>query len=614
MKKFTVKMCVMLIILAFSCVSLIAQTTAEVPPNYADEDAGSIENPYQISNLANLRWLSETEEFYATTPQQQTFTYFAQTADIDASETATWNNGRGFMPIGRSLIGGLAIPEDPTPTTDRSFFGNYNGNNYTISGLHITYHQTAGHENLVYYGLFGIAAGSEFINIHLTDINYDIHILSTPFIYVGSLLGLGGNNISNCSATGNMSLVGELLYQADSIGMIGGLVGFGLGNIRSCSSKVNITDNITYSEPVYSIYTMHGGTGGLVGLMSGGSISNSFYYGNIVRNSPFSIQQGGLAGFTWPGTLENCYVASESPFINAKGAFGQVMVEHEASYYPEDPPIIIAAPTVRNSFWDVSSTGATDPYYYLGTIWPYISLSDVIALGVSGLPTQQMKQADTYITAGWNMQEIWGIDPAVNGGYPYLRSQTLPPTQTSPTNLTAFKDGGQVVLSWQAPSESVAGEIFGFRVTRNNALLATVVDHAFIDNTLVEGVVYKYGVSAVYADGVSQPAYVSPDPVSEIDMTTLFAKVRLVGNYPNPFNPITTIKFDVVAAGLVTIDVFNVKGQKVRSLVNGVYGLGEHNVVWNGLSDNGENVGSGVYFYRMQADGVTETKKMVMMK
>jgi flagellar hook assembly protein FlgD len=64
----------------------------------------------------------------------------------------------------------------------------------------------------------------------------------------------------------------------------------------------------------------------------------------------------------------------------------------------------------------------------------------------------------------------------------------------------------------------------------------------------------------------------------------------------------------------VQINIYNIKGQKVRELVNGVYPPGEHKVVWNGKDDNGLAVGSGIYFYRMIAGEYAETRKMLLLK
>ncbi len=89
---------------------------------------------------------------------------------------------------------------------------------------------------------------------------------------------------------------------------------------------------------------------------------------------------------------------------------------------------------------------------------------------------------------------------------------------------------------------------------------------------------------------------------------------QLIGNYPNPFNPETRIAFSTVENGPVAIDIYNVKGQKVRTLLNENREAGNHSVVWNGKDDNGKNVASGVFFYRMKSGKYSSTKKMILMK
>ncbi len=104
----------------------------------------------------------------------------------------------------------------------------------------------------------------------------------------------------------------------------------------------------------------------------------------------------------------------------------------------------------------------------------------------------------------------------------------------------------------------------------------------------------------------------SPNPTDE-NITTPVATV-LNGNYPNPFNPTTTISYSVKKTGPVTIDIYNIRGQKVRSLVNDKVEAGSHVVTWEGDDNNGKTVSSGVYFYKMNAGSYTQTKKMMLMK
>ena len=85
-------------------------------------------------------------------------------------------------------------------------------------------------------------------------------------------------------------------------------------------------------------------------------------------------------------------------------------------------------------------------------------------------------------------------------------------------------------------------------------------------------------------------------------------------NYPNPFNPETTISYSVPAAGHTSLRVYNLKGQLVRELVNGAREAGQHTVVWNGKDANGNAVSSGIYFYSLTSGGKTVNRKMLLAK
>ncbi len=85
-------------------------------------------------------------------------------------------------------------------------------------------------------------------------------------------------------------------------------------------------------------------------------------------------------------------------------------------------------------------------------------------------------------------------------------------------------------------------------------------------------------------------------------------------NYPNPFNPTTTISFALPQSGQVTVSVYNSLGQVVKVISDGMLSAGSHQVVWDGTDKLGHSVSSGVYFYRIDANGLSETRKMLLMK
>jgi hypothetical protein len=98
---------------------------------------------------------------------------------------------------------------------------------------------------------------------------------------------------------------------------------------------------------------------------------------------------------------------------------------------------------------------------------------------------------------------------------------------------------------------------------------------------------------------------------TSVAVATTFA---LHANYPNPFNPETTIAFDLPQAGSVELQVFDLLGQTVRTLVAQELSAGTHQMLWRGVDDRGQQVSSGVYFYRLKAGGYTQMRRMLLLK
>jgi len=192
-----------------------------------------------------------------------------------------------------------------------------------------------------------------------------------------------------------------------------------------------------------------------------------------------------------------------------------------------------------------------------------------------------------------------------------------------PLDLSAIEDDALVSLSWTAPEEHThLATLSGYKVFRNATLLPdgiiTDVDIlTYTDSEVVNDTTYEYYVVAVYTDpvGESEPSdTVSATPLTDHDEVIVPVATALVGNYPNPFNPETTIRFALANEDRVNIAIYNINGQLVRSLTNKVYGVGMHQVTWNGRDEHGRTVGSGVYFYRMTTDGYVSVRKMLLMK
>ena len=85
-------------------------------------------------------------------------------------------------------------------------------------------------------------------------------------------------------------------------------------------------------------------------------------------------------------------------------------------------------------------------------------------------------------------------------------------------------------------------------------------------------------------------------------------------NFPNPFNPSTSIPLALPARSQVHLAIFNVLGQKVRTLINGPMDAGFHTMIWNGLDERGDQAAAGMYFYLLEADNFRQTRKMTLVK
>jgi len=102
--------------------------------------------------------------------------------------------------------------------------------------------------------------------------------------------------------------------------------------------------------------------------------------------------------------------------------------------------------------------------------------------------------------------------------------------------------------------------------------------------------------------------------VSVEDEMVVFDDGFSVRNYPNPFNPSTTIRFLLAEAGQVKIDIFNIRGQRIKSLANDHYNIGVYDIIWDGTDDSGQSVTSGMYFYRTITPQGEQTNKMLLLK
>lgn len=125
----------------------------------------------------------------------------------------------------------------------------------------------------------------------------------------------------------------------------------------------------------------------------------------------------------------------------------------------------------------------------------------------------------------------------------------------------------------------------------------------------------RNGPKDIYAQNVNLDGTLGPQVIGVEDNLHPEVAGSNLHNYPNPFNPETMISFSVEqTSSFVTLEIFNIKGQKVKKLIDEILPTGNHTVVWNGEDENGNTVSSGIYFYKMKAGQYTLTKKMILLK
>ena len=117
------------------------------------------------------------------------------------------------------------------------------------------------------------------------------------------------------------------------------------------------------------------------------------------------------------------------------------------------------------------------------------------------------------------------------------------------------------------------------------------------------------------------PQYYPTLFIYSADSTNVINENVLISNndiclksFPNPFNPETKIAFNLPKSSRIKLEIYNIKGQKVKTLVNEVLPAGEHSAIWNGRDSNDKRVSSGIYFYKLEAGDYQEVRKMLLLK
>jgi len=362
--------------------------------------SGTEIDPYQITNLDDLRDLSENESIWST--------YFIQTADIDASDTQNWHNGAGLIPIGTDV--------------DNGFTGRYDGQGYEIDGLYINRPNGA---------LFGFVFHGIILNLGLT--NVDLHQCTGSLVNVLECWNWNPGYtpfITNCYSTGNIN--------SPSIDNVGGLIGSvqWLTVVTNCYSSVTVSgfnrvgglfgqvaEEFSYIYNCYSTGDVQGNdyVGGLAGYNYSIETSGCFSTGSVQGNN----YVGGLIGYEWYSEIYDCYstgsvqgndyVGGLNGYDNSLLISGCYSTGSVVGNSNTGGLIGHLDRSISNSYWDIESSGQTT--------------SD----GGTGYTTAQMRDLSTWVFVEWDLAEettngaddTWTINQNVNSGYPFLSWQNL---------------------------------------------------------------------------------------------------------------------------------------------------------------------------------------------
>ncbi|HET9952324.1 MAG TPA: choice-of-anchor D domain-containing protein [Candidatus Eisenbacteria bacterium] len=213
----------------------------------------------------------------------------------------------------------------------------------------------------------------------------------------------------------------------------------------------------------------------------------------------------------------------------------------------------------------------------------------------------------TYFKADGIVRVIRPVVTSPNGGellltgVPYLLSWRNP-IGWSPDYAALYysTDRGD---SWTAIADHVVGESYSWSVPNVVSPSAKLR-------------VYLFDRDGVMGYDSSDETFGMVNSITSVEETSssLPATHALYQNSPNPFNPSTVIRFDLPEAGAVSLEVFQVDGRKVRTLVHAPRPAGRHQVIWDGRDERGREVGSGVYLYRVKAGAYEASKRMILVK
>lgn len=214
-----------------------------------------------------------------------------------------------------------------------------------------------------------------------------------------------------------------------------------------------------------------------------------------------------------------------------------------------------------------------------------------------------------------------------------------PDPPAAPQNLTLTNEGGYPRLRWNANSEPDLLEYHLYKELTINCFPCQVdtfiyvtTDTTYLDQSFTIGGRPPFDFAEYWVTAVDVLQHESPVSNSrstkgqswiqwkQVVKSDIPNTYRLHRNYPNPFNPVTKINYDLPEPSVVTLSIYNLLGEKVRTLIDSKIQFGFINLAWNGTNNSGMQVPSGIYIYKINASSLetnrqfTESKKMILIR
>ena len=360
---------------------------------------------------------------------------------------------------------------------------------------------------------------------------------------------------------------------------------------------------------------------------------NQYYYGPAMETAGRGAHPNATSHFaSW-------IKASNDPATSGTYWPGKVLgvdievtdVEQQAGFGPDD----IAPFDTINALYVTGFGGLEEPHAdAVGRQWMAGDITDaqkdeLVHSTIDSLFATMRQAKAVYESADYGgryastREELEGaLRAAVGAGILALS----PP---APASLDALSRPGAVKLSWTL-NTTTGSDIAGYRLYRaegsfkGDSTFALVVElppsaASWLDVEVTPAFSYFYQLTSFDADGnestmmtrTNLPAIPEPPPVSVNGTPLRFA---LEQNAPNPFNPTTTIRLSLAEAGETQLDIYNMNGQLVRTLISGNMLAGNHELVWNGTDAVGNAIGSGVYIYRLTSGDNVQVRRMVLIR